>query len=75
MSDHWRTTLNNWLQGRHGTAKDLTWEATRSGLPHALRWTVVAYIKGVEYGRSTSGTKGAAAEEAARQAVVILENE
>lgn len=32
-------------------------------------------VKGVEYGRGTSGTKGAAAEEAARQAVVGLENE
>ena len=29
-------------------------------------------VNGVEYGRATSGTKGAAAEEAARQAVVAL---
>jgi len=72
MSEHWRTTLNNWLQSRYGTTVHLTWECTYSGPAHAVYWTAVAYFNDIEYGRAGGSSRGAAAEEAARQAVVAL---
>jgi hypothetical protein len=38
-------TLNNWLQGRYGTTKYLTWDAIHVGPQDAGEWIVVALCK------------------------------
>jgi hypothetical protein len=41
----WRMYLNNYLQGRYGHTKYLTWSYTQSGPPHDTRWLAIAYCK------------------------------
>jgi len=66
--------LNNWLQANM-THNALTWEAQQSGLRHAPTWVAVAKIKGVEYGRGSGASQGAAKEAAAYQALAALRAE
>ncbi|KAH9830746.1 uncharacterized protein C8Q71DRAFT_320666 [Rhodofomes roseus] len=70
-SDHWRMRLNNYLQSNGGT-RSLTWEVYQSGPLHQPVWTAIAYVKGVEYGRSTGSSQNGVKEEAARQTVSAL---
>ncbi|KZT68311.1 hypothetical protein DAEQUDRAFT_766482 [Daedalea quercina L-15889] len=69
--DHWRMRLNNYLQS-NGGARLLSWEVYQSGPLHQPVWTAIAYVKGVEYGRSTGSSQNAVKEEAARQALSAL---
>jgi hypothetical protein len=39
----WRMTLYNWLQGRHGTTKYLSYAAEHDGPEDAGEWVVTAY--------------------------------
>lgn len=41
----WRMYLNNYLQGRYGHTKHLSWTYTQSGPPHDTRWLAIAYCK------------------------------
>jgi len=70
-SHHWRMQLNNYLQS-NGGVNILTWEVYSVGPLHRPTWTAIAYIRGVEYGRSTGASQGAVKEEAARQALLAL---
>ncbi|KAF9652935.1 hypothetical protein BDM02DRAFT_3108587 [Thelephora ganbajun] len=65
--NHYRMQLNNLLQANGGTGR-LHWgEPIKGGFEHSPTWTVIASLDGMEYGRGTRGTLGAAKEEAARQ--------
>ncbi|KAI0915642.1 hypothetical protein AcW1_003808 [Taiwanofungus camphoratus] len=70
-SFHWRMQLNNYLQS-NGGARLLTWEVYQSGPQHQPSWTAIAYIRGVEYGRSSGSSQNAVKEEAARQTLAAL---
>lgn len=41
----WRMHLNNYLQGRYGHTRDLSWSYSQSGPSHDTRWLAVAYCK------------------------------
>lgn len=41
----WRMYLNNYLQGRYGHTRNLSWSHTQSGPSHDTRWLAVAYCK------------------------------
>ncbi|OSX66567.1 hypothetical protein POSPLADRAFT_1133052, partial [Postia placenta MAD-698-R-SB12] len=69
---HWRMQLNNWLQNRYRSTDLLTWNTSPSGQRHNAVWTAVAYINGVEYGRGTGPSQGAAKEVAAQKALDAL---
>ncbi|PCH43846.1 hypothetical protein WOLCODRAFT_153903 [Wolfiporia cocos MD-104 SS10] len=70
-SNHWRMQLNNYLQS-NGGARSLTWEVAQSGPLHQPMWTAIAFIRGVEYGRSVGPSQNAVKEEAARQTLTAL---
>ncbi|CCM00691.1 uncharacterized protein FIBRA_02730 [Fibroporia radiculosa] len=70
-SYHWRMQLNNYLQS-NGGSKILTWDVYQSGPQHQPVWTAIAYIRGVEYGRSMGSSQGGVKEEAARQTLAAL---
>jgi len=72
MAEHPRMLLNNWLQGRYGTTKYLTWDAVQVGTEHSGYWVVTAYFNNIEYGRGTGITKGDAANSAAEQTLIAL---
>jgi hypothetical protein len=40
---HNRLTLDNWLQGRYGTSKHLTWDENHTGPADSGSWEVIAY--------------------------------
>ncbi|KAH7886177.1 hypothetical protein F5I97DRAFT_1928050 [Phlebopus sp. FC_14] len=61
----WRMYLNNWLQGRYGNTRRLSWYSEPSGPPHDTRWVAIAYFDGIEYGRGIARDKGTAMEIAA----------
>jgi hypothetical protein len=80
--------LNNYLQHRFRTTRDLRLSESVTGLPHAQTWTVVAFcqllfscffmmtdpllVRNVEYGRGVGPTKAAATELASKQALDAL---
>ncbi|TFK53877.1 hypothetical protein OE88DRAFT_1625558, partial [Heliocybe sulcata] len=70
----WRMQLNNYLQLSQQN-NILTWEQSCSGPAHARVWTVIAYIRNIEYGRATAATVSIAKEEAARQTLAALHAE
>ncbi|KIJ66362.1 hypothetical protein HYDPIDRAFT_109374 [Hydnomerulius pinastri MD-312] len=61
----WRMYLNNFLQGRYGHTRYLTWSCVQSGPPHDTRWLAIAYFNSVEYGRGIARDRGSAMEVAA----------
>ncbi|KAJ8597565.1 hypothetical protein M405DRAFT_755594 [Rhizopogon salebrosus TDB-379] len=71
MSHH-RMQLNNYLQHRFRTTRDLRLSESVTGPPHAQSWTVVAFFRDVEYGRGEGLTKAAATELASKQALDAL---
>jgi len=72
MSEHPRMHLNNWLQGRYGSTRYLTWDAVQVGPQHSGYWMVTAYLNNIEYGRGSGVTRGEAADMAAEQALIAL---
>ncbi|KZT04614.1 uncharacterized protein LAESUDRAFT_727783 [Laetiporus sulphureus 93-53] len=73
-SNHWRMKLNNYLQANGGN-HILSWDISQSGPLHRPVWAAVAYIRGVEYGRSTGSSQDAVKEEAARQTLAALQHD
>ncbi|KDQ52887.1 hypothetical protein JAAARDRAFT_197951 [Jaapia argillacea MUCL 33604] len=69
-----RTLLNNVLQDR-GQSNDVSWEDVVAGPQHQPMWTSKVFVKGLEYGEGTGGTKGEAREDAAGAALVSLRAE
>ncbi|KAF8433559.1 hypothetical protein L210DRAFT_2355 [Boletus edulis BED1] len=61
----WRMYLNNFLQGRYGHTRQLSWVHTQSGPSHDTRWLAIAYFNGIEYGRGVARDRGTAMEIAA----------
>ncbi|KAI9570203.1 hypothetical protein HD554DRAFT_392986 [Boletus coccyginus] len=61
----WRMFLNNYLQGRYGHTKYLTWTFSQSGPKHDIRWLAIAYYNGIEYGKGMARDRGSAMEIAA----------
>ncbi|EIW63167.1 uncharacterized protein TRAVEDRAFT_141867 [Trametes versicolor FP-101664 SS1] len=72
--DHWRMRLNNYLQANGGVHL-LGWDVFQSGPLHQPMWTAIAYIRGVEYGRSCGPSQYAVREEAARQTLAALQSD
>ncbi|KZP06733.1 hypothetical protein FIBSPDRAFT_966192 [Athelia psychrophila] len=72
MPTQYRMNLNNFLQERFGSTQNLTWERQQVGPQHAGQWIVVAFFKGVEYGRGAAGISAAAEEAAAYQVLLNL---
>lgn len=52
----WRMFLNNYLQGRYGHTKYLTWAFSQSGPKHDIRWLAIAYCKPCWVGTLVSKT-------------------
>lgn len=44
----WRMYLNNYLQGRYGHTRLLSWSNSQSGPSHDTRWLAVAYCKSAD---------------------------
>ncbi|CCM03770.1 uncharacterized protein FIBRA_05917 [Fibroporia radiculosa] len=63
--------LNNFLQNRH-MQHALTESFSSVGPPNQLQWTVTFKLNGQAIGAATAGTKGAAKEQAAGQALTAL---
>ncbi|KAI0639872.1 hypothetical protein C8Q77DRAFT_1152808 [Trametes polyzona] len=57
---------------KKGQLSALTWSETSTGAGNSIAWTATCRISGEVAGTSTSNQKGAAKEEAARQALVRL---
>ncbi|KAF9225380.1 hypothetical protein BS17DRAFT_700998 [Gyrodon lividus] len=62
---NWRMYLNNFLQGRYGHTRQLTWSVAQFGPPHDPRWQAVTYFNDIEYGRGVARDRGTAMEIAA----------
>ncbi|KIM78707.1 hypothetical protein PILCRDRAFT_824151 [Piloderma croceum F 1598] len=71
---HFKMTLNNWLQGRYGTSKHLTWDENHTGPADSGSWEVIAYINDIEFGRAIGSTRYDAAESAAEKVLLVLRN-
>ncbi|OAX30909.1 hypothetical protein K503DRAFT_806575 [Rhizopogon vinicolor AM-OR11-026] len=75
--DHPRTRLNNELQSIWGNdkAKHIRWETWYTGSPSSPVWHSTIYIDDMKYGDASAANKGAAMNEAARQAYDNLTRE
>ncbi|OJA15952.1 putative protein 33 [Rhizopogon vesiculosus] len=74
---HPRTVLNNELQSIFGGAVDdhVKWVISSSGSPSSPIWRATIMIDDMKYGHAEALTKGAAQDEAARQAYDYLRRE
>ncbi|KAG1754795.1 uncharacterized protein EDB91DRAFT_1042472 [Suillus paluster] len=64
--------LNNYLQHRFRSTRDLQLLKSATGPEHAPRWTVVVLFRNVEYGRGEGATKASATELACQRALHAL---
>ncbi|KAI0369341.1 hypothetical protein BV20DRAFT_1053378 [Pilatotrama ljubarskyi] len=71
MSEHWRMALNDYIQ-KNNLGAHVQWTQTQAGPQNALSWTACVFFRGVEYGRGSATTLGAARELAAEQALRAL---
>lgn len=71
---HNKMALDNWLQGRYGTSKHLTWDENHTGPADSGSWEVIAYINDIEFGRAEGSTKHDATEGAAEEVLRVLRN-
>ncbi|KAG0707552.1 hypothetical protein DFH29DRAFT_871553 [Suillus ampliporus] len=69
---HHRMQLNNYLQHRFRSTRDLHISESTTGPGHALWWTVVVLFRNVEYGRGEGVTKASATELACQSALNAL---
>ncbi|OAX32049.1 hypothetical protein K503DRAFT_805563 [Rhizopogon vinicolor AM-OR11-026] len=74
---HPRTLLNNELQSLYGQdlGSHVGWEIRSSGPPSSPVWYATIYIDDINHGYAEAPTKGAAKDEAARQAYNNLRRE
>ncbi|KAH9920090.1 uncharacterized protein B0H18DRAFT_1122184 [Fomitopsis serialis] len=70
MSEY-RLRLNNYLQANPAVGP-LTRQESSEGPSSNATWTVVAFLKGVEYGRGVARTKAEATEIAAERVLTEL---
>ncbi|KAI0715082.1 hypothetical protein C8Q76DRAFT_729525 [Earliella scabrosa] len=72
MSDHWRMQFNNYCQ-RNNLQAYVSWpNPMQTGPQNAPTWTASVYFNGIEYGRGSANTVGAAREIAAEMALKAL---
>ncbi|KAH9858267.1 hypothetical protein C2E23DRAFT_880903 [Lenzites betulinus] len=64
--------LNNCEYTKQGQLAALGWAESHTGGGNSISWTVICKINGEAVGTAVSNQKGAAKEEAARQALVKL---
>ncbi|KAJ6520272.1 hypothetical protein C8R45DRAFT_1120493 [Mycena sanguinolenta] len=65
--DHYRTALNNAAQAYGWT---VTYETSSTGPQNSPLWTAISYVNNIEYGRGNAGSRGAAKETAAYEALI-----
>ncbi|KAG2044606.1 hypothetical protein BDR03DRAFT_939528 [Suillus americanus] len=75
--NHFALRLNNFLQGRYGTAfaTHFKYEDTSSGPQNLAVWTGTYFINDMKYGEGSASTKKAAKEAAAQKTIEMLEAE
>ncbi|KAI0354235.1 hypothetical protein OH77DRAFT_1521867 [Trametes cingulata] len=71
MSEQYRMALNDYIQ-KNKLSGEVRWEQTQSGPQNAATWTASVFFRGVEYGRGSATSLGAARELAAEQALRAL---
>ncbi|OAX42675.1 hypothetical protein K503DRAFT_682892 [Rhizopogon vinicolor AM-OR11-026] len=67
-----RMQLNNYLQRRFRSTRDVQLVESATGPAHAQWWTVVVFFRHIEYGRGVGLTKSSATELACQMALQAL---
>ncbi|OJA21699.1 hypothetical protein AZE42_13783 [Rhizopogon vesiculosus] len=67
-----RTQLNNYLQRRFRSTRDVQLVESATGSVRARRWTVVVFFRHIQYGRGEGLTKSSAMELACQKALQAL---